>query len=320
MYTYHVLSEGEEPNIKNVSLFVTCTRYLEELLAEELKALGAEEIKSTKAGAACRADLETAYRICLWSRIAGRVLLKISDFDCSGETDLYRGARGVDWGVHFTVERTFMVDASLVRAPLKNENYAALKVKDAVADWFREQGGIRPSVDTAAPDIRISVHVERTHADLYLDISGESLFKRGYRLEAGEAPLRENSAAAILMKAGWNRGASEGSFFLDPMCGSGTLLIEAGLMAADSAPGLERKRWGFSAWERHDPGLWDGLIDEARRRRAEGLGKVPPLFGADIDPEAIRICGENVRRAGLEGKVQLFTTDFRTFDCSVLPR
>jgi 23S rRNA (guanine2445-N2)-methyltransferase / 23S rRNA (guanine2069-N7)-methyltransferase len=226
----------------------------------------------------------------------------------------------VDWGVHFAVERTFMVDASLVRSSLKNENYAALKVKDAVADWFREQGGIRPSVDTAAPDVRISVHVERAHADLYLDISGESLFKRGYRLEAGEAPLRENSAAAILMKAGWSRAASEGSFFLDPMCGSGTFLIEAGLMAADSAPGLERKRWGFSAWLQHDPALWEKLLKEARRRRAEGLGKVPPLFGADIDPEAIRISGENVRRAGLKGKVQLFTGDFRAFDCSVLPR
>ena len=248
------------------------------------------------------------------------MLLKISDFECRGEQDLYRGARAVEWGAHFTVERTFMVDASLVRSSLKNENYTALKVKDAVADWFREQEGRRPSVNTDAPDIRISVHVERTQASLYLDMSGDSLFKRGYRLEAGEAPLRENSAAAILMKAGWNSESAEDSFFLDPMCGSGTLIIEAGLMAADSAPGLGRKRWGFSAWQQHDPGVWEGLVDEARRRLADGIGKVPPLFGVDVDPEAIRICGENVRRAGLEGKVQLFTADFRAFDCSVLPR
>ena len=305
---------------QTLSLFVTCTRYLEELLADELKFLKAGEIKINRAGVSCAADLETAYRICLWSRIAGRVLLKLSDFEIDTEQDLYQGALSVEWNSHFSEENTFMVDATLVRSFMKNENFTALKVKDAVADYFRNRTGRRPSVDTSSPDIRISAHVDQNSASLYLDLSGDSLFKRGYRLESTKAPLRENSAAAMLAKAGWKDLAEGGTFFLDPMCGSGTLLIEAALMAGDCAPGLIRKKFGFSKWKPHEPELWARLVQEARQRRETGFGQLPPLFAADIDPLAVAACRGNIGRAGLEGKVQLSVTDFRQFDCRVLPR
>ena len=342
IYPYHV-PKGDL--LDTNSLFITCTRYLEPLLAEELRSLGADDLSVVRAGVSCRGDLETAYRICLWSRIAGRVLLSLSDFECSTEQEIYEGSRTVRWEDHFSPDKTFMVDATLLRTFMKNENYAALKVKDAIADRFRDKDGRRPSVDTERPDIRINLHAEGRKASLYLDMSGESLFKRGYRLEATEAPLRENSAAAMLMKAGWQEGAGSGGtshtektaglkemagpdlkesageeiFFLDPMCGSGTLVIEAGLMAADCAPGLLRDRYGFQAWEGHDHHLWERLREEARVRRETGLQSLPPLFASDIDPKAVRITRENIRRAGLEGRVRLSTGDFRSFDRSNLP-
>jgi len=204
-----------------------------------------------------------------------------------------------------------MVEAHLIKAPLQNENYAALKVKDGVADYFRKKVGRRPSVDTRNPDVRLNLFIQRKQVSLYFDMSGESLFKRGYRLEAAAAPLRENSAAGMLVKAGWKEMARKGSFFLDPMCGSGTLAIEAALIAGDCAPGLGRERFGFDTWLGHVPPAWERVREEAMERRGVGLKELPPLFAADIDPHAVEICRANIERAGLEGCIQLCTSDFR---------
>lgn len=292
-------------------LFVTCTRFLEDQLMEELFTLGARETVKSTAGVSCRGDLETAYRICLWSRIAGRVLLKIARFRASTMDEVYSGAGKVNWALHMEADTAFAVQANLIGSELKNENFAALKVKDAVVDFFREKTGKRPDVDTDNPDIRINLNVKKGEASLYIDLSGESLSRRGYRREATEAPLRENSAAAMLLKAGWPKIAEEGGFFLDPMCGSGTLAIEAGMIAADIAPGGLRESFGFSRWKGHDPGIWSSLKEEADRRRLTGLQSLPELRCSDIDGKAVEICRQNLERAGLTDYVKVVKSDFR---------
>lgn len=292
-------------------LFVTCTRFLEETLAEEIAALGARDTRQTLAGVGCRGDLETAYRICLWSRVAGRVLLQIARFPAAAMEDIYEGTGKVDWNRHMDADTSFAVQAKLAGSELRNENFAALKVKDGIVDFFRKKTGRRPNVETEDPDILINLHVKNGEASLYVDLSGESLSRRGYRLEATEAPLRENSAAAMLRKAGWEKIAKEGGFFLDPMCGSGTLVIEAALIAADIAPGLLRKRFGFCRWKGHDPDIWRSLKEEAEKRRTAGLEKLPVLLASDRDGKAVEICRKNLERAGLSGLVRLEKGDFR---------
>jgi 23S rRNA (guanine2445-N2)-methyltransferase / 23S rRNA (guanine2069-N7)-methyltransferase len=288
-----------------LSLFATAPKGVEPLLAEELRALGATGVKETRAGVAFEGPLALAYRACLWSRVASRILLPIASFPAADPEALYAGARAIDWVAHLAPEGTLAVDFATVASRITHTRYGALKVKDAVVDQFRDRFGVRPSVDVQRPDLRINVYLRRDQATVSIDLSGESLHRRGYRVEGVAAPMKENLAAAILLRAGWSAIAGAGGAFVDPMCGSGTLPIEAALMAADSAPGLQRGYFGFLGWLRHDAPLWEALLVEARVRREAGLARLPPIAGYDADPAAVRAAIANVAQAGLRGHVHV---------------
>lgn len=289
--------------------FATVPRRMEHLLVEELRRLGAVEPHESRSGVYFSGGLETALRACLWSRLASRVLLPLAEFPAATPEQLYAGAAAIAWEDHLATEGTLAVDCTLTASRLNHSHYAALKVKDAVVDRFRNRCGIRPSVAVERPDLRINLHVHRDVATLSIDLSGESLHRRGYREEGGAAPLKENLAAAILLKAGWPETAQKGGVLVDPMCGSGTLPIEAALMAADIAPGLLRPYFGFSGWREHDPRLWQQLLTEAEARRLAGLARLPLIVGYDANPGAIRAAWANLERAGLAGRVHFERRD-----------
>ena len=254
------------------SLYVTTPAGTADLAAEELAACGVTEIKVERGGVACVGSLEQAYRACLWSRVANRVLLKIGEFPAPTPEALYDGVRGIDWGEHLTVDGTLAVDATSTSSAITHTQFAALKTKDGIVDQFRERTGARPSVDVDSPDVRVNLHLARDVATLDVDLAGESLHRRGYRGAQGAAPLKENLAAAVLLRAGWQKlvgEEGEGEVgFVDPMCGSGSLAIEAALIAADVAPGLLRNEFGFLRWRGHDESVWQRLLTEAAERRA----------------------------------------------------
>ena len=284
----------------------TCAAGLEELVKEEVISFGGDKAETSPGAVRWQAGtLESAYRACLWSRFASRILLQIAAFNAASPEALYTGAMSVDWGRHFSTKNTFAVSCTLAAdAKLNHSQYAALKVKDAVADTFRRQTGKRPDVDTQEPEIRINLHVEGTAAALALDLSGESLHRRGYREDGGEAPLKESLAAAIAWLAGVRPGMDPESCVLDPMCGSGTLLIEAALILGDSAPGLLRERFGFTAWIGHQPKLWEKLTAEAiEREDALADSDWPHLIGYDADPRAVAAARKNIAKAGLTDRI-----------------
>ncbi|HJW82244.1 MAG TPA: THUMP domain-containing protein, partial [Acidiferrobacterales bacterium] len=278
----------------SLRLFASAPRGIEPLLAEELRALGAGEVKETRAGVTFTGDLALAYRVCLWSRVANRVLLPLAQFPAPTPEALYDGVRGIDWAAHLDRNGTLAVDFNAYRSAITHTHYGALKVKDAIVDQFRERTGVRPSVETNEPDVRVNVYVHADVASLSLDLSGESLHRRGYRADTVTAPLKENLAAAILLRAGWPAIAKQGGAFVDLMCGSGTLPIEAALIASDSAPGLERTYYGFLRWRGHDAATWEALLAEARARREAGIKNLPAIRGYDSDPAAVRVALVNV--------------------------
>ncbi|MCR4331982.1 MAG: bifunctional 23S rRNA (guanine(2069)-N(7))-methyltransferase RlmK/23S rRNA (guanine(2445)-N(2))-methyltransferase RlmL [Sulfuricaulis sp.] len=288
-----------------LQLFATCPKGIESMLADELRALGAEEIKETRAGVAFTGTLATAYRACLWSRLASRVLLSLTRFPAATAEALYAGVQQIRWGEHLDANGTLAVDFTGTGSGITHSRFGALKVKDAIVDQLRDEFGARPSVDTGRPDVRVNVYLYRDEAILSLDLSGESLHRRGYRSEAVEAPLKENLAAAILLRANWPAIAKQGGAFVDLMCGSGTLPIEAALIAGDIAPGLTRDYYGFLRWKQHDATLWDGLIAEAEARREAGLTQLPPIRGYDHEARAVRYARENVAGAGLSEYVAI---------------
>ena len=283
----------------------TAPMRMEQLLAEELRNLGAADVSESRVGAAFSGSLETAYRACLWSRVANRILLPLAEFPAPTAEALYDGVQRICWSEHFSVNDSFAVEFNSSRSQITHSHFGALKVKDAIVDQFRDLQGARPSVETAQPDIRVNLYLLQDQATLSLDLSGESLHRRGYRAQGLAAPLKENLAAAILLRAGWPEIAAQGGALLDPMCGSGTLPIEAALMAADIAPGLLRSHWGFLRWKQHDEALWNRLLGEARDRREEGFARLPAITGYDSSPKAVRTAQENVALAGLSGKVRI---------------
>ncbi len=284
--------------------FSTTALGLEDLLEAELKAQGAKHTKIHTAGVAFQGGLEVAYRACLWSRVANRVLLPLATLPAVTPEALYQGAREIPWEEHFQTDQTFAVDASLSRSELQHSQYAAQVVKDAVVDRFKEQVDQRPSVSRERPDLQLYLHVRNDQATLGIDLSGESLHQRGYRLQGGKAPLKENLASGILARLRWPT-AFQGKPLVDPMCGSGTLLVEGARMAADIAPGLERTYFGFLGWARHQSELWQSLLTEAEKRKAEGLAVLPPIIGQDQDPRVMAMARDNIRSAGLEGYVEV---------------
>ncbi len=291
------------------AFFVTCPRNTEGLLLDELRSLGAADAAETRGGVRFTGPLALAYRVCLWSRVAGRVLLGLTAFPVTKVEDIYPAIYDFAWEDHLLVSGTLAVEvtSAISQGPLAdlNTHFAEQRVKDAVVDRFRERSGSRPGVDLAKPDVRINLHLAPVESLLSLDLSGDSLHRRGYRLEGGEAPLKENLAAAVLLRAGWPEVASSGGALVDPMCGSGTLLVEGAYMAGDVAPGLARQYFGFLGWRAFDPSPWRTLLEEAHHRREEGLRSLPPIFGYDLEQKAIGTARANARRAGLAGRVVL---------------
>ncbi len=274
-------------------------RGLADLLASELEGLGAADVRERSTGVGFRGTLETAYRACLGSRIANRILLELVRFEAADADQLYREARALDWSQHIGPGATMACDFTGRHPTITHTQFGALKLKDAVCDALRERAGFRPDVARERPSVRLHAHASGTHVTLSLDLAGESLHRRGYRTDAGEAPLKENVAAGMLLRAGWGKLAAGGTEFLDPLCGSGTLVIEAAMIAADMAPGLRREYFGFLGWLGHDAALWRVVREAAEARIRTRFGKEPAIRGQDHDARAIRMARHNAERAGI---------------------
>ncbi|QOC21939.1 bifunctional 23S rRNA (guanine(2069)-N(7))-methyltransferase RlmK/23S rRNA (guanine(2445)-N(2))-methyltransferase RlmL [Wenzhouxiangella sp. AB-CW3] len=291
------------------SLFATAPQGLEDLLAVELAGIGLAGVQAGRGGVRFQADLGGAYRACLWSRVANRILLPLTQFTAADDEALYAGARKIEWRDHLGPDQTLAVAFTGIRASVGHGRFAAQRIKDAIVDQMREQTGKRPSVDLSQPDLRIHVHMHGDQGSVSLDLSGDSLHKRGVREAGNQAPLKENLAAAMLLRADWPEMAAAGGGFVDPMCGSGTLVIEAAWMAADVAPGLLRTRFGFQHWRGHDDEVWKALIDEALERQEAGLEKLPPMAAFDHDRRAVYLTRQHLERAGLAGRVHVERRD-----------
>lgn len=296
------------------TFFASCPKGLEALLLAELSSFGALALKETVGGIHFTGSLELAYRSCLWSRLANRILMPICSLECRTVDDLYSIAKGIDWQQHLDIDGSFAIDFSGSLKGLSHSHFAALKIKDAIADYFNEQYQRRPNVDAKRPDLRVNARVSKGRLVIAIDLSGDSLHKRGYRLSGGGAPLKENLAAVILLRADWPAVAARGGALLDPMCGSGTLLIEGALMAANIAPGLDRDYWGFSGWRGHQPSLWQGLLEQAETGRKAALQRQwPEIRGYDANPRAIDDAEANIERAGLTGRVRVLRKELAKF-------
>lgn len=283
--------------------FATCPRGLEALLEAELKSLNARQIQPTDGGVGFAGDMLVCYRANLESRIATRILMQVGKGKYSNEDELYQGAYKIDWPQLFDVKQDFMVKVTGVKCPLKSLEFATLRIKDAVCDRFREAVGSRPYIDTREPQVRLHAYLAAEDYLLYLDTSGQPLYQRGLRRASIEAPLRENLAAGILKLSGWQPGTA----LLDPMCGSGTFLLEAAMMSLDIAPGSGRS-FGFERLKNYNAGAWQSLLNQAKSRARPVTFQ--RLYGSDMDLRAVRISRQNLQEAGLLEAVQLAHTEF----------
>ena len=290
---------------QTLAFFATTAKGMEELLTAELQALGASAITTQRAGASFAGSLEVAYRVCLWSRVANRVLLPLATFAAATPQALYEGVRTIRWSDHLDARRTLAVDCATSHSSMAHSHYGALKTKDAIVDQLRAQSGARPSVDVAQPDVRVNVYLHEDRAVVSIDLSGESLHRRAYRQHGTAAPLKENLAAAVLLLAEWPRLAAAGAPLIDPMCGSGTLPIEAALMAACIPPGRNRTHFGFLGWRGHEAAVWTRLCHEAEEQEIRDPKRLPLIHGYDASAAAVRAALANVEHAGLRGRVHI---------------
>ncbi|MEN0614391.1 bifunctional 23S rRNA (guanine(2069)-N(7))-methyltransferase RlmK/23S rRNA (guanine(2445)-N(2))-methyltransferase RlmL [Klebsiella indica] len=278
------------------SLFASTARGLEELLKSELEGLGAVACQVVQGGVHFQGDTRLLYQSLMWSRLASRIMLPLSQCNVYSDLDLYLGVQAIPWTEMFNPGATFAVHFSGLNDEIRNSQYGALKVKDAIVDSFTRKNLPRPNVDRDNPDLRINVWLNKETAHISLDLSGEGLHLRGYRDGTGMAPIKENLAAAIVMRSGWAAGTP----LLDPMCGSGTLLIEAAMLATDRAPGLHRRHWGFGGWAQHDEVIWKEVKADAQTRARQGLaGYASRFYGSDVDARVIERAQRNARRAGI---------------------
>ncbi|WP_417331120.1 bifunctional 23S rRNA (guanine(2069)-N(7))-methyltransferase RlmK/23S rRNA (guanine(2445)-N(2))-methyltransferase RlmL [Halomonas cupida] len=286
---------------EELDILATCPRGIEMLLADELRELGLEPGKTTVAGVNAKADLAAAYRACLWSRLANRIIVCVARVDGIETAEQLRdAAAAIDWQQHLPSTATMAVDFHGRSEQIRHTRFGAQTVKDGVVDRLLASGVARPNIDTHEPDLRLYAHLHRGRLTLGIDLSGESLHRRGYRRDTGHAPLKENLAAALLVRAGWPEMARRHAPLVDPMCGSGTLLIEAGLMAADIAPNLNRQRFGLHGWAQHDDACWAELKREALARASIGRKRCQSLmFGFDESPPALSAANANAMRAGI---------------------
>jgi len=285
----------------NHSLFITAALGLEPLLVEELTVLGLAQVKQERAGVSCHGSLADAYRICMWSRLASRVLLPLAQFAAVDPDQLYAGVQSVDWSEHLEADSTLAVDCATSKSQISHSRYAEQKTKDAIVDQFRVRTGERPSVSLERPDVRLNLYLYQDQASLSLDLSGESLHRRGYRIDGVHAPMKENLAAGMLLRCGWPQICASGGGLVDPLCGSGTLPLEAALMATNTAPGLLRTYYGFLGWKQHDDAIWEEVLQAADEEHQRGVAALKvPIVGYDADPRAIRAAWDHARQAGLE--------------------
>lgn len=296
--------------------FATVARGLEALAAEELESLGALSVSPGFCGVAFEGDRQILYRINLWARLPFRVLLKLDEFPCRDAKDLYRGIQEIDWQQYLTPSHTLAVTATGKNDQLNHTHFTALQVKNAIVDRQQETLGDRSDVDTQSPDLRINVFIDQDRASVSLDSSGSSLHRRGYRPAVGKAPLKESLAAALIQLSGWQPDLP----FLDPMCGSGTLPLEASLKALNIAPGRFRDRFGFETWMDFDELLWERLLREVDSSELDALQA--PIMGSDRSEDVIQQARTNANRCGVSQHVKFSQTDLEAVeapaDCGFL--
>jgi 23S rRNA (guanine2445-N2)-methyltransferase / 23S rRNA (guanine2069-N7)-methyltransferase len=285
--------------VTSLRFLASAPRGLADLLAKELTRFGATEVRERTTGVMFSGTLEAAYRACLESRLANRVFLEVAHFEAPSAEAFYSAARNVDWSQHLGPRATLACDFSGKHPAITHSHFGALKLKDAIVDALRDASGARPDIVLDRPGVRVHAHANGAQIVLSLDLSGESLHRRGYRGAAGEAPLKENVAAGMLVRAGWPELAAAGAQFLDPMCGSGTLVIEAALIAARCAPGLRREYFGFLGWRRHDEALWRRVREAAQSCCLAESQPTLIIRGQDRDPTAVRDARANAERAGI---------------------
>ena len=299
--------------------FATCSKGVEDLVQKELEQLEVFDTKIHTGGVAFSGDIENAYKACLWSRVASRILLQLKEFSISSDDELYSEIISIDWSAHFSEENTLAIDCFSSHSIVNNSHFATLRIKDAIVDQFMQNTEQRPSIDRDNPDIRINVYLSDKQCLLYLDLSGEALHKRGYRQSSGSAPLRETLAASMLYRAKWQTFYEDGLPFYDPMCGSGTLLIEAAMMAANIAPGLLREadglhHWGFQHWrpfaqDAQQQDSWQSILQDADDKKQAGLKNVPVITGSDNSEQLVGIARLNIKAAGLDSVARVFLRD-----------
>ncbi|OUM02687.1 THUMP domain-containing class I SAM-dependent RNA methyltransferase [Variovorax sp. JS1663] len=296
--------------MNELSLFLPCAAGVEDFLAQEVHALtgrAGQDLLSLRGGVRVRADWRDALQLNLHCRLAQRVLVELAHAPYRGEHDLYAIAGGVAWEIWFTPKNTFKIETTAQHSPLKSLNFATLRIKDAIVDRFRERaGGVRPSIETRWPDARVFAHLDATHCTLYIDTSGEPLFKRGWRQDKGDAPLKETLAAAMLAASGWwnpETGEVAAAPLYDPCCGSGTIAIEAAQLAQGIAPGGAR-RFGFEKLLPFQPHVWSALKAEAQAAARPAAAGAVPIFGSDVSHRMVDFAQRNAERAGVAAAVQ----------------
>ena len=295
------------PSDRFMKILVKTFHNLEEVLAQEIDALGGKNIQLLKRAVMFEGDLEQLYKANLCLRTALRILVPIDSFYVFNAEDLYREIGRIDWSEYMQADQTFAIDSILNSRNFQHSNFVSLKTKDAIVDQFRAKSGTRPSVDTKNPDLRINVHMAGDKCTLSLDASGDSLHRRAYRDDGNKAPLNEVAAAGLVLASGWDRKST----FLDPMCGSGTILIEAAMIAMNRAPGMLRESYGFMKWKNFESKLWEKVLQNAKDGERE---LEADIYGADISPTAIRIAEENISNAELSDYIRLKSKDFERLD------
>ncbi|WP_243370082.1 THUMP domain-containing protein [Geotalea sp. SG265] len=286
--------------------FVTTAKGLEQVLARELEDLDISDLDVRSGGVGFSGDMAPCYRANLWLRTANRVLMVVGEFPCDSPQSLYDGVRAIPWNDFLNPKMTVAVDCNLRDSTLTHSGFAALKAKDAIVDEIRDRCGHRPDVDVKNPDLQVNLHLFRNHCTVSLDTSGSPLDRRGYRLERTAAPLRETLAAGLLALSGWD-GTTP---LVDPMCGSGTIPIEAALKASKCAPGLLRDGFGFQRWPGFESGRWKELVREARQLVEEAVAA--PIIGSDISAKAIEVACSNAARAEVQDMIRLQVADMRS--------
>ncbi|WNZ49272.1 THUMP domain-containing protein [Leptolyngbya boryana CZ1] len=283
--------------------FATVARGLESLAAQELEQLGAKTIEPGFCGVSFTGDRDLLYRVNLWARLPFRILMKLHEFPCQDSEDLYRGVQSIDWSLYLTPDMTLAVKATGKNQQLNHTHFTALQVKNAIVDQQQDRFSDRSNVELQSPDVQVTVHIDRDLCTVSLDSSGESLHRRGYRPAVGAAPLKESLAAALIQLSGWQPE----QMFYDPLCGSGTLPLEASLKALNVAPGLFRERFGFETWLDADLNLLDELIKAAEASQQESLPA--PIWGSDRNPEVIEQAIVNATNCGVSNHVYFSTIE-----------